>query len=208
MISGDERKMLYLDIAIIAGELAGLVFSIDKHGWWGQYVYYTQWSNYILLIAAVIHLVCLLRSSVPTAAERFLYVATCLTTVTFLVTVCILIPWYGHAEWFLLETNGLFHHLLCPLLAVACLPFLHPMRKKDALLAVIPTFIYGVILYTLNYFRRVDGPYPFLKVHAQPWYMSVLWFVLLAAAAYGIAMALRLLCGRKLKADETKEGTG
>lgn len=208
MISGDERKMLYLDIAIIAGELAGLVFSIDKHGWWGQFVYYTQWSNYILLIAAVIHLVCLLRRSVPTAAERFLYVATCLTTVTFLVTVCILIPWYGHAEWFLLETNGLFHHLLCPLLAVACLPFLHPMRKKDALLAVIPTFIYGVILYTLNYFRRVDGPYPFLKVHAQPWYMSVLWFVLLAAAAYGIAMALRLLCGRKLKADETKEGTG
>lgn len=208
MISGDERKMLYLDIAIIAGELAGLVFSIDKHGWWGQFVYYTQWSNYILLIAAVIHLVCLLRRSVPTAAERFLYVATCLTTVTFLVTVCILIPWYGHAEWFLLETNGLFHHLLCPLLAVACLPFLHPMRKKDALLAVIPTFIYGVILYTLNYFRRVDGPYPFLKVHTQPWYMSVLWFVLLAAAAYGIAMALRLLCGRKLKADETKEGTG
>lgn len=208
MISGDERKMLYLDIAIIAGELAGLVFSIDKHGWWGQFVYYTQWSNYILLIAAVIHLVCLLRRSVPTAAERFLYIATCLTTVTFLVTVCILIPWYGHAEWFLLETNGLFHHLLCPLLAVACLPFLHPMRKKDALLAVIPTFIYGVILYTLNYFRRVDGPYPFLKVHAQPWYMSVLWFVLLAAAAYGIAMALRLLCGRKLKADETKEGTG
>ena len=53
MISGDERKMLYLDIAIIAGELAGLVFSIDKHGWWGQFVYYTQWSNYILLIAQV-----------------------------------------------------------------------------------------------------------------------------------------------------------
>jgi len=208
MISGDERKMLYLDIAIIAGELAGLVFSIDKHGWWGQFVYYTQWSNYILLIAAVIHLVCLLRRSVPTAAERFLYVATCLTTVTFLVTVCILVPWYGHAEWFLLETNSLFHHLLCPLLAVACLPFLHPMRKKDALLAVIPTFIYGVILYTLNYFRRVDGPYPFLKVHAQPWYMSVLWFVLLGAAAYGIAMTLRLLCGRKLKGNETKEGSG
>ena len=85
----------------------------------------------------------------------------------------ILIPWYGHAEWFLLETNGLFHHLLCPILAVACLPFLHPMRKKDALLAVIPTFIYRVILYTLNYFRKVDGPYPFLKIHDQPWYMSI-----------------------------------
>jgi len=199
--------MLYFDIAIIAGELAGMVFSIEKHGWWGQFVYYTQCSNYILMIATVIHLVCLLRRSVPAAAERFLYIATCLTTVTFLVTVCILIPWYGHAEWLLLETNGLFHHLLCPILAVAGLPFLHSIRKKDALLAVIPTFIYGVILYTLNYFRRVDGPYPFMKVHDQPWYMSVLWFVFLAAAAYGIATALRLLCGRKTRDNETKEGT-
>ncbi len=189
--------MLYLDTAVIAGELAALVFSVDKHGMWGQFVYYTQCSNYLLLIATVVHLICLLRRSVPTAVERFLYIATCLTSVTFLVTVCVLIPWYGHPEFFLLKTNGLFHHLLCPLLAVAGLPFLHPMRKKDARLALIPTFVYGIILYTLNYFRIVDGPYPFLKVHAQPWYMSVLWFMILAGVAFGIAAALRLLCGRK-----------
>lgn len=191
--------MLYLDIAIIAGEIAGLVFSIGKHGWWGQFVYYTQCSNYILMIACAVHLVCLLRRSVPAAVERLRYIATCLTAVTFLVTVCILIPWYGHPEFFLLETNGLFQHLLCPILAVAGLPFLGKKRKKDCLWALLPTVVYGVILYTLNYARAVDGPYPFMRVHDQPWYMSVIWFVALAAAAYGIAAGLRLLCGRKRK---------
>lgn len=48
--------MLYLDIAIVAGETAGLVFSIGKHGWWGQFVYYTQWSNYLLLLTTAVHL--------------------------------------------------------------------------------------------------------------------------------------------------------
>ena len=90
--------MLYLDIAIIAGEIAGLVFSIGKHGWWGQFVYYTQCSNYILMIVCAVHLVCLLRRSVPAAVERLRYIAACLTSVTFLVTVCILIPWYGHPD--------------------------------------------------------------------------------------------------------------
>lgn len=59
--------MLYFDIAIIAGEIAGLVLSIEKHGFWKQFRYYTQWSNY----------------------------------------------------------------LLCPILAIASLPFLRPMGKKD-----------------------------------------------------------------------------
>ena len=69
--------MMYLDIAIIAGELAGLVFSIDKHGWRGQFVYYTQCSNYLLLAAAAVHLACLLRRSVPAAAKCFLVCEPC-----------------------------------------------------------------------------------------------------------------------------------
>ena len=189
--------MLCLDIAIIAGELAGLVFSIEKHGWWSQFRYYTQCSNYLLLIAAAVHLFFLLRKKMTPPVERFRYYATCLTTVTFVVTVCILIPLYGHPEFFLLQTNGLFQHLLCPLLAVASLPFLTSIRKKDSRLAMIPTLIYGIVLYTLNFLRVVDGPYPFLKVYEQPWYMSVLWFLVLAALAFGIAVALRKICGRK-----------
>ena len=189
--------MLYLDIAIIVGEIAGMVFSTQKHGWWGQFIYYTQLSNLILLLATAVHLACLLRKKMPDAVEKCRYYAACLTTVTFLVTVCILIPWYGHPEFFLLESNGLFQHLLCPLLAVAGLPLLKPVRKKDALIAVIPTAVYGVAWYALGLIGGAVSPYPFLQVNNQPWYMSVMWFAVIAAAAYGIAAVMGKLCGKK-----------
>lgn len=194
--------MLYLEASVVAGELAGLVFSVRKHGWWPQFVYYTQCSNYILLLAAAVHLYFLLRRKrVPAAVNLWRYIAACLTTVTFLVTACVLVPWYGHPEYFLLETNGLFQHLLCPLLAAAGLPFLHPVRKNDCLAALAPTIAYGVLFYALNFFRVYHGPYPFMWVHDQPWYMSAAWFAVLAAGAYGIAAALRKVCGRKRKQE-------
>ena len=189
--------MLYLDIAIIAGEAAGFVFSTWKNGWWGQFFYYTQWSNLILLAVTAVHLVCLLKKTVPAAVERCRYYAACLTTVTFLVTTCILVPWYGHPEYFLLETNGLFQHLLCPLFAAAGLPFLGKMRKKDCFLAVIPTLLYGLVFYALDFFGVMTAPYPFMQIRVQPWYMSVIWFLVLLAAAYGVAAALRKACGKK-----------
>ena len=189
--------MLYFDIAIIAGEIAGLVFSVEKNGWWKQFQYYTQCSNYILLAVTAVHLVCLLRKTVPVVVERCRYYAACLTTVTFVVTVCILIPWFGHPYFFLMETNGLFQHLVCPLLAVAGMPFVSGIRKKDSRIAVIPTAVYGIVLCILNYFRVLSGPYPFLKVHDQPWYMSILWFAAIGALAFGIAVGLRKLSGRK-----------
>ena len=197
-------------MAIIAGEIAGLVLSIQKHGFWGQFVYYTQCSNYLLLIATAVHLAFLVRNrrdaekarskseiNALRMAERAKYYATCLTTVTFAVTVCILIPWYGHPEFFLLQSNGLFQHLLCPVLAAASLPLLGRMKKQDSIYAMIPTIIYGIVMYTMNFLRAYDGPYPFLRVHDQPWYMSVLWFLIIAGAAYGIAAGLRRLCGIK-----------
>ena len=199
--------MLYFDIAIIAGEIAGLVLSIEKHGFWKQFLYYTQWSNYLLFLITIVHLICLLRERgkrgkrMPVWVEKCRYYATCLTTVTFLVTVCILIPWYGHPEFFLLQSNCLFQHLLCPILAIASLPLLRKVRKQDCLIAVIPTLLYGIVFYTLNYLRIVDGPYPFMKVHDQPWYMSVLWFLVLLVVAYGVAVLLRNLCGRKREAS-------
>ena len=137
------------------------------------------------------------KAAVPEKVAKARFWATCLTTVTFVVTVCILIPWYGHPEFFLLQSNGLFHHLLCPVLAVASLPLLDRMEKRDCAFAMIPTLLYGLVMYTMNFLRIVDGPYPFLRVYAMPWYMSLLWFFVIAGGAYGIAVVLRKLCGKK-----------
>lgn len=49
----------------------------------------------------------------------------------------------------------------------------------------------------LNYFRVLEGPYPFLKVHNQPWYMSILWLFAIILVAFGIAVLLRKVCGKK-----------
>ena len=48
--------MLYLDIAVIVGELTGLVLASFENGW-GQFVFYTQNSNYFLL-AVILRKVC------------------------------------------------------------------------------------------------------------------------------------------------------
>lgn len=132
----------------------------------------------------------------PAAVERCKYYATCMTTVTFAVTVGILIPWYGHPDFPAAKQRSFPSPALSdPGCGEPAFP--NEDQKKDSALAMIPTVIYGIVLYTLNYFRMTDGPYPFLRVHEQPWYMSVVWFVALAAAAYGIATGLRRLCGRK-----------
>ena len=191
--------MLYLDIAVIAGELAGLVLATLENGW-GQFVFYTQNSNYFLLAATLAHLYFLLKKQpVPRAVNRLKYIAACTTTVTFVVAVAVLLPMYKRPYITFLNGANLFQHTLCPILGAATLLFMDPVEKRDSITALIPTGIYALVMVPLNYFRVYDGPYPFLRVHNQPWYMSVLWLIAIFLAAFGIAVILRKACGKKAK---------
>ena len=68
--------MLYLDLAVVVGELVGLVLASLENGW-SQFVFYTQLSNYFLLAATMAHLYFLLKKEpVPKAVNRFKYIAT------------------------------------------------------------------------------------------------------------------------------------
>ena len=188
--------MLYLDIAVIVGELAGLVLASFENGW-GQFVYYTQNSNYFLLAATLAHLYFLLKKKpVPKTVNRLKYIATCTTTVTFVVAVAVLLPMYKRPYITFLNGANLFQHTLCPILGVAALPLMDPVEKRDSILALIPTGLYALVMVPLNYFRVFDGPYPFLRVHNQPWYMSVLWLLAIFLVAFGIAVILRKVCGK------------
>ena len=195
--------MLYFDFAIITGEIAGLILSTIRNGW-SQFVYYTQLSNYFLLIMTVIHFSFLLRREpVPKTVNRLQYIAVCTTTVTFAVVVAVLVPWSRMWYYLLLYKNDLFQHLLCPVLGIAELPLLMPVQKKDCMTALIPTMVYGLVFAALNCLRLFSGPYPFFMVYHQPWFISVLWFIALNGGAYGLAILLRRLCGRhsRLSAD-------
>ena len=190
--------MLYLDIAVIAGELAGLVLASLENGW-GQFVFYTQNSNYFLLATTLAHLYYLLRKKpVPKAVNRLKYIATCTTTVTFVVAVTVLLPMYKRPYITFLNGANLFQHTLCPILGIVTLLLMDPVEKRDSILALIPTGIYALVMVPLNYFRVYDGPYPFLKVHNQPWYMSVVWMLAIFLVAFGAAVLLRKMCGKKI----------
>lgn len=183
------------DILIIVLEIIGLAISTINHGL-GQFVYYTQDSNYVLLICTAIHLFFLLKDGkVPDFAARLKYTAACLTTVTLLVVIFVLAPIYHMLIWLLVSGAMLYQHTLCPLLAI--ISFLAFDRwqpsRSDVRFALIPTGVYAVVLITLNFLRVVKGPYPFLYVYEQPWYMSVVWAIVIIGAAYGIAAGLRAL---------------
>ena len=142
--------MLYLDIAVIAGELAGLVLTSFENGW-GQFVFYTQNSNYFLLAATLAHLYFLLKKKpVPGTVNRLKYIATCTTTVTFAVAVAVLLPMYKRPYITFLNGANLFQHTLCPILGFATLLFMDPAGKRDSRLALIPTGIYALVMVPLN----------------------------------------------------------
>jgi hypothetical protein len=178
------------------GELTGLVLASFENGW-GQFVFYTQNSNYFLLAATLAHLYFLLKKQpVPKTVNRLKYIATCTTTVTLVVAVAVLLPMYKRPYITFLNGANLFQHTLCPILGVAALPLMDPVEKRDSILALIPTGLYALVMVPLNYFRVFDGPYPFLRVHNQPWYMSVLWLVAIFLVAFVIAVILRKVCGK------------
>ncbi len=61
------------------------------------------------------------------------------------------------------------------------------------MLPVIVTLVYGLIMLVLNALRKVDGPYPFFRVHNQPLRATVLWMVVLLLVTAGISwVVLRL----------------
>lgn len=188
--------MLYLDIAVVAGEVAGLVLATQENGW-GQFVFFTQLSNYFLLVVTLIHLYYLLKKEpVPRAVNRLKYIATCATTMTFVVAVAVLLPMYRRPYITFLNGANLFQHTLCPILGFATLPFMAPVTKRDSRLALIPTALYALVTVPLNYFRVLEGPYPFLKVRNQPWYMSILWLLAILLVSFIIAVLLRKICGK------------
>ena len=56
--------------------------------------------------------------------------------------------------------------------------------SKDALIAMIFTVVYGIIVVALNIFKIMNGPYPFLRVYEQSLLMSIMWVILMNGSAY------------------------
>ena len=159
--------------------------------------FYTEDSNILAGISSLLFVIySLKKKEIPLWLVILRYVAVCCLTVTFIVVVTILIPtsninYFEGIKHFLLNGSMLFHHFLCPVISFISFVLFEKderlNKKKYLYLPLIPTLIYGLILITLNILSIVVGPYPFLMVYYQPWYMTIIWIIIIGVGNYFIA---------------------
>ena len=178
-----------INIAVIILEIIGLRMSISERKW-KIFAYYTQISNIITLVSSVFFVVS--QSSVVTITLR--YLSSCMLTMTFLITLFVLVPMGGGFRKLMLSGNGLYHHTLCPMLSVTSY-IIWEQHSSLWILPTVLTFIYGIVMLIMNGKGLFDGPYPFFRVRNQSKLATVIWILVLigiiAAISIGICNAAR-----------------
>ena len=150
-----------INIAVIILEIIGLRISISERKW-KIFAYYTQISNIITLVSSVFFVVS--QSSVVTITLR--YLSSCMLTMTFLITLFVLVPMGGGFRKLMLSGNGLYHHTLCPMLSVTSY-IIWEQHSSLWILPTVLTFIYGIVMLIMNGKGLFDGPYQFFRVRNQ-----------------------------------------
>lgn len=206
---------LWVNIILAVMEFIGLVLMVrlyQSHNLhpFGWLMYYTQLSNIFSMIAALLVAGFGLRDlikntdSTPKWVRILKFSSACCLMQTFLVTMFVLAPMgmMGGFVPIMFEGANLFHHTLCPIVSVLSLIILEKGEKitvKHCVYALIPTLIYGAVSVTLNLLKVWHGPYPFLYVYEQPFYMSIIWAVLILGGAFAITLLIKSLANLRLK---------
>ena len=202
---------LAINIILVVIGLIGLIETIIGFGN-PALEYYTQLSNYFALISATIYTVYLYKNikgktkeknnnkeikntTIPKWVSIIKYSSTLSLLVTFLVVVFILTPMFGlkSFSWMLFQGTNFYFHTICPILTFVSFIFFEKHNIKglrDNIRAMYFTMIYATLFIILNILRVVKGPYPFLMVHDQPIYMSIIWFILIIGGAFGLSMLI------------------
>lgn len=194
-----------VNIAVIILEIRGLRISISDRKW-RIFAYYTQISNIITLISSVVFIAAIATGTIAAGTMAagsaagavagipvtLRYLSSCMLTMTFLITLFVLVPMGAGFRRMMLSGNGLYHHTLCPVLSVTSY-ILWEGHSDLWILPTILTFVYGMIMLYMNAKGKFDGPYPFFRVQSQSKAATVLWMAVLtgviAAISIGISMA-------------------
>ena len=180
---------LALNIIILLLEARGLYISFSARKM-GNFVFYTQLSNMLCALSCLVFV--LMSGSAAAASLR--YLGTVSLVMTFLVTICVLIPMGGDPGELLLRGNGIYHHVLCPVLCFVSYVFFERHAGMNMILpSVLLTLAYGLTMLYLNWARKVDGPYPFFRVYRQSAAASVMWVLVLLALIAGLSYGVCLI---------------
>ena len=173
------------NILIVIMEIVALRISFRRIGR-EMFIYYTELSNIVTLISSVAYL--LTGGNAPVLR----YLSAVGLTMTFLITLCVLIPMGGDFKELMLQENGLYHHTLVPILSLISYVF----WEKHSTLWMFPvalTILYGLTMMFLNVIGKIDGPYPFLRIRHQSRTASALWFFALIGIISAISFAVIFL---------------
>lgn len=189
------------NLLIVVLEFVALILSCMEHGV-ENFHFYTQGSNYLTMAASLLYCIYAIREisrgeELPRWLHSFRYISICCLLVTFFVVLIILMPMSGeNALYMLYGGSMLYQHTLCPILAVFSFFAFEGKRmlpKTEVVKAMIPTFLYAFIMILLNTFQVLEGPYFFLMVYRQPWYISAMWcLVILCIAGFLAFVTLKL----------------
>ncbi len=172
---------------IIILELIAFKKSLKWHGLKKNFIFYTQISNLITLISAV--LLVIVGTKEPVEVLR--YLSVCMLVMTFFVTAFILVPMSGKAKELLFSGSGLYHHLVIPIVSTLTYEFFE--KRVSVAWVWLPaaiTLAYGLIMLYFNYTKRIEGPYPFFLIRSNGVKVTVVWMACLLAAVSAMSFAV------------------
>ena len=182
-----KRLDIICSILIIIFELYAFIRMINREHVI-DFEYYTVLSNALALFTSIFYLV--IYKNKTSFYDNFYFIVTCMMTLTFLVVIFVLAPFYNFDfYWLMFKGSNLMMHTLCPILMIISYVFCNKTKSKK-LLPFIPILVYGIPIFILNITRTLDGPYPFLRVYNQPIYMTIIWIIILFVVNYIIGVGL------------------
>lgn len=190
-----QKTALIINSVIIILEIIGS--SISLSGTFKNLIFYTVLSNILTLISSVFFISFVIRGrELPAFVTALRFAATVCLSVTFLIVVFVFVPMalpYGTADDVLYKGAQIYHHISCPILSFISFTFFESgeVKRRDLMIGALPTFLYAVVLIILNVTKIVYGPYPFLHVYEQPWFLSVMWGILIPSIAVGVGAVVR-----------------
>ncbi len=153
---------------------------------------------YILYVIIILELIGFFFSISERGVKIFAYY----TQISNIITIFVLAPSgecsLGKLLFSPLE-NGLYHHLLCPLLSITSYVTFeaHMGDKKGIFIPVAATILYGTTLVILNITHLFYGPYPFFKVYEQTVGTSIAWFSAIILGVSLISLLMQRISNKK-----------
>ena len=205
------RRKLQLALAVLANLAIVLMEAWANLALWNQHpvfkdlvIFYTHQSNFLALIASALFVlfgtVALFRDGrIPRLVKVFRLMCAVQLYITFIVVLVGLGPMTALAggDLFAMYGGPMFvMHLMGPIVSLVSFVLLEGTPRLtlgDAFLAIQYTWIYSIVMVILNAVGKVDGPYPFLMVDVNPWWVSLLYAIVMIPGGL-----LTAFCGKWL----------